>query len=106
MLMSMWKQPRVDRAVEHIDAVQGFLRQGMEEHCPWEDTLGISIDWQRPQGIADGGRSCANLSFLIGEGGNSRRNRKRAELPIGPAPKGVLNQRRRLSQIMKNSKTP
>ncbi len=31
--------PRVDRAVEHIDAVQGFLRQGMEQQCPWEDTL-------------------------------------------------------------------
>ncbi|NLN15993.1 MAG: flagellar protein export ATPase FliI [Firmicutes bacterium] len=31
--------PRVDRAVRHIDDVQAFLRQGMEEHCPWEETI-------------------------------------------------------------------
>jgi flagellum-specific ATP synthase len=31
--------PRVDRAVRHIDAVEQFLRQGMEEHCPWEETI-------------------------------------------------------------------
>ena len=41
--------PRVDRAVRHIDAVEQFLRQGMEEHCPWRRPSSSSINWQQPR---------------------------------------------------------
>ncbi len=32
--------PKVDKALERIEAVQGFLRQGRDEKAPWAETLG------------------------------------------------------------------